>query len=226
MNAASLCSLAGLYDNPIPTRCLAPIDFYKIPAQVTHPGGTGSLESILELLKSLKIGLWWAGTINPILNRFLAPIDCLKFPAQKKRGRSGVGKFGLEIWNRGSNMIFKCRNTYIFYLQIKFVTSFGTGTKDYLWSLYFNPVFLLKRKRLRIKMIISVNIIKIKVKINTIYLFSKESTSLSGFSGDFPFNPIFICGALPSVAPSPPPLPTPPPTLHLVKGSDWYRHCK
>jgi hypothetical protein len=25
-------SLAGRYDNPIPTRCLAPIDFLKIPA--------------------------------------------------------------------------------------------------------------------------------------------------------------------------------------------------
>ncbi len=33
MNSASLCSLAGRYDNPIPTRCLAPIDFFKIPAQ-------------------------------------------------------------------------------------------------------------------------------------------------------------------------------------------------
>ncbi len=30
--SASLCSLAGRYDNPIPTRCLAPIDFKKIPA--------------------------------------------------------------------------------------------------------------------------------------------------------------------------------------------------
>ncbi len=30
---ASLCSLAGRYDNPIPTQFLAPIDCYKIPAQ-------------------------------------------------------------------------------------------------------------------------------------------------------------------------------------------------
>jgi hypothetical protein len=29
---ASLCSLAGRYENPIPPRCLAPIDFLKIPA--------------------------------------------------------------------------------------------------------------------------------------------------------------------------------------------------
>jgi hypothetical protein len=32
INSASLCSLAGRYDNPIPTQCLAPIDFLKIPA--------------------------------------------------------------------------------------------------------------------------------------------------------------------------------------------------
>jgi hypothetical protein len=33
MNSASLCSLAGRYDNPIPIRFLAPIDCLKIPAQ-------------------------------------------------------------------------------------------------------------------------------------------------------------------------------------------------
>ncbi len=34
MNSASLCSLAGRYDSPIPPRFLAPIDFLKIPALV------------------------------------------------------------------------------------------------------------------------------------------------------------------------------------------------
>ncbi len=32
MNSASLCSLAGRYENPIPPQCRAPIDFLKIPA--------------------------------------------------------------------------------------------------------------------------------------------------------------------------------------------------
>ncbi len=32
MNSASLCSLAGRYDKPIPPRFLAPIDILKIPA--------------------------------------------------------------------------------------------------------------------------------------------------------------------------------------------------
>jgi hypothetical protein len=36
MNSASLCSLAGRYENPIPPRCLAPIDFLKIPAQIVR----------------------------------------------------------------------------------------------------------------------------------------------------------------------------------------------
>jgi hypothetical protein len=42
MNSASLCSLAGRYDNPIPPRFLAPIDFLKIPAQgaTTPPPST------------------------------------------------------------------------------------------------------------------------------------------------------------------------------------------
>ncbi len=37
MNSARLCSLAGRYDNPIPPRFLAPIDFLKIPALAKFP---------------------------------------------------------------------------------------------------------------------------------------------------------------------------------------------
>ncbi len=36
MNSASLCCLAGRYYNPIPTRFLAPIDCFKIPALFQH----------------------------------------------------------------------------------------------------------------------------------------------------------------------------------------------
>jgi hypothetical protein len=35
MNSASLCGLAGRYDNPIPPRFLTPIDSLKIPALET-----------------------------------------------------------------------------------------------------------------------------------------------------------------------------------------------
>jgi hypothetical protein len=34
---AYLCSMAGRYENPIPPRCLAPIDFLKIPALIPFP---------------------------------------------------------------------------------------------------------------------------------------------------------------------------------------------
>ncbi len=34
-NSARLCRLAGRYDDPIPVRFLAPIDCFKIPAQLT-----------------------------------------------------------------------------------------------------------------------------------------------------------------------------------------------
>jgi hypothetical protein len=33
-NSASLCSLAGRYDDPIPPQFTAPIDFLKFPAQL------------------------------------------------------------------------------------------------------------------------------------------------------------------------------------------------
>jgi hypothetical protein len=56
INSASPCSLAGRYDNPIPTRFLAPIDYLQIPALV------GRCD-------------------NTIPVRVLAPIDCLKIPA-------------------------------------------------------------------------------------------------------------------------------------------------
>jgi hypothetical protein len=39
INFAGLCSLAGRYDDPIPTRFLVPIDFSKIPALAAQHGG-------------------------------------------------------------------------------------------------------------------------------------------------------------------------------------------
>jgi hypothetical protein len=40
------------------------------------------LESVLELLKSLKIRVLAGRYDNPLPTRFLAPIDCSKIPAQ------------------------------------------------------------------------------------------------------------------------------------------------
>jgi hypothetical protein len=44
MNSASLCSLAGLYENPILPRYLAPIDFLKIPALAV--GGVSAIAGV------------------------------------------------------------------------------------------------------------------------------------------------------------------------------------
>jgi hypothetical protein len=54
MNSASLCSLAGQYNNPIPPQFLAPIDCLKIPAQATYVGGIDSMELIPVPLKHLQ----------------------------------------------------------------------------------------------------------------------------------------------------------------------------
>jgi hypothetical protein len=34
-----------------------------------------------------------------------------------KLGRPGIGRFGLEIWNKGCDMIFRCRDGYIFHFK-------------------------------------------------------------------------------------------------------------
>ncbi len=51
MNSASLCSLAGRYDNPVPPRFLAPIDFLK------SPGYAVLVEKVGLFLE--KVGLFW-----------------------------------------------------------------------------------------------------------------------------------------------------------------------
>jgi hypothetical protein len=44
MNSASLCSLAGRYDNPLPPRFLAPIDSLKIPALLVRNRGYATIK--------------------------------------------------------------------------------------------------------------------------------------------------------------------------------------
>ncbi len=46
--SASLCSLTGRYDNPIPTRFLSPLDRYKIPAQLVKDGDNDSNSSMQQ----------------------------------------------------------------------------------------------------------------------------------------------------------------------------------
>jgi hypothetical protein len=51
INSASICRLAGRYDNPIPTRFLAPVNFLKIPAQYTVCERKRCCTSLLFLVK-------------------------------------------------------------------------------------------------------------------------------------------------------------------------------
>ncbi len=59
----------GRYAKSIPTRFLAPIECLKIPAQATYAGGIDPLESILGLLKGLKIRALFGSF--PLLSRQL-----------------------------------------------------------------------------------------------------------------------------------------------------------
>jgi hypothetical protein len=68
INSASLCSLAGRYDNPIPTRFLAPIDCSKILAQYT-------LEYVarpLEMFETIVFTQLWSK--NNVILRAFTPI--------------------------------------------------------------------------------------------------------------------------------------------------------
>ncbi len=58
MNSASLCSLAGRYDNPIPPRCLAPIGFLKIPALEPPPFKYGFLQKISDEIESFFMSIF------------------------------------------------------------------------------------------------------------------------------------------------------------------------
>ncbi len=69
MNSASLYSLAGRYDNPIPPRFLAPIDFLKIPGYITiYFGGGGN--GVSEFLTSLALFQGWAKLVLIALERY------------------------------------------------------------------------------------------------------------------------------------------------------------
>ncbi len=47
----------------------------------------------------------------------LSPLPFLNRQIKSRRVRPGVGKFDLEIWNRGDDMIFKLGDSYIFHFK-------------------------------------------------------------------------------------------------------------
>jgi hypothetical protein len=62
MNSASLCSLAGRYDNPLPPRFLAPIASLKIPALVSKNAG----ESTILWVTACEKNIWTSRNPNQI----------------------------------------------------------------------------------------------------------------------------------------------------------------
>jgi hypothetical protein len=88
MDSASLCTLAGRYDNPIPTPFLAPINCSKIPAQdVERGGGEGNIrpagicvtlvEAEFHILDQLAIRVGFLDFIS---------VQC--FPVSKKQAQA------------------------------------------------------------------------------------------------------------------------------------------
>ncbi len=95
LNSASLWSLAGRYDNPIPTRCLAPIDFLKIPALDSVPASSGIVEFEGRQTKQFRIMYVLKTAVNFYFycrlhknGDFLLPKSCVvAFLSDKLTGR-------------------------------------------------------------------------------------------------------------------------------------------
>ncbi len=85
INSASLCSMAGRYDNPIPTRCLAPIDFFF---SVWQPSSY-SVPCPHRLFKNSSTGFFYQGTNSDR--------DSIMSCAVKSSCKTGYISLSLEI---------------------------------------------------------------------------------------------------------------------------------
>jgi hypothetical protein len=103
-NSASLCSLAGRCDNPIPIRFLAPIDCSKIPALVIKPVCRDSFE-IYHCLLLISFGKsrfksshhWRSAVLSKVTNDFLGAFEHLEEPLTTIRTLAFVVFIHLEI---------------------------------------------------------------------------------------------------------------------------------
>jgi len=145
MNSASLCSLAGRYDNPIPTRCLAHIDVLKIPALLletmlqrnspSHHRPVSQLVPVPKFNDDICRGLFHF--ISPFFNTYSTP-QCVISHLQEQNRVFSLSAFLLTI--PGSSVyIFlsfskKYRVQFIMYL-INFCGRFYT--KRYLLRKHF-----------------------------------------------------------------------------------------
>ncbi len=103
------CSLAGRYDNPIPTRFLAPIDCLKIPAPNTGSNGANSFSflSSLSLLPPSHHGRVWLLPVDSLLltNTISLVRACLLIWLERwepKRRRAWASQYLISRWREVS----------------------------------------------------------------------------------------------------------------------------
>ncbi len=120
MNSASLCSLAGRYENPIPPRCLAPIDFLKIPA-------LDSYKRIRSL--ELEILIYFSRPVPEFIDPvFTKTSPKRSFSLNRKRAFwlvfaktgsiiSGTGFLDLDVWNPSGtpDLDYLAKSSHIFW---------------------------------------------------------------------------------------------------------------
>jgi hypothetical protein len=73
MSSANLCSLAGRYDNPIPTRFLAPIDCLKIPAQ--HVSSCPVIPSLYVTINGGFLGIFFIFFVLYLCQSFFTSVQ-------------------------------------------------------------------------------------------------------------------------------------------------------
>jgi hypothetical protein len=123
IDSKSLCSLAGRYDNHIPTRFPAPIDYSKIPAQGSRKEAWTISQWAMLRVENLSPAMgrgidsrsrvWnWVAKLhtlagrydNPMPTWFLAPIAGLKLPTLGSREESV--QFYTEF--QGGSLYYNC----------------------------------------------------------------------------------------------------------------------
>jgi hypothetical protein len=108
----SLCSLAGRYENPILPRCLAPIDFLKIPALsqklLSRYGARNRFqEPSLDLVA--KLHRLACRYVNPMRTWFLLPILAPMRVLSCRHWRAGTTTLFLSV--PSPNRLFKNSNS-------------------------------------------------------------------------------------------------------------------
>jgi hypothetical protein len=116
MNSASLCSLAGRYDNPLPPRFLAPIAALKIPAQdSTQQKQAIPFSAIISAAEIDRYSKYFV--IANIFQCFWQvehrpPIPCKQNLDITNLSRSSISKSGTKLKNSCSEKKVECNFTH------------------------------------------------------------------------------------------------------------------